>query len=235
MISVVKRSNFLAVAAAAGLLAWFVDASRVPAQTETVVPDWETAAGGKIQFDVTSVKRNISGDSNFSFNVPQTGGLMSATNRPVYEYIVFAYKLAPPLDQRLIDQLPKWALIEDFDIEGRTAITNPTRDQFRLMMQSLLADRFKLAAHFETHEAPVYARWSWIGPASWGHSFVRTSKILRVLIRRLRVRSRHFQAAPRSFAESWWRCAQRRQDELPARADEIYSSRKWPIGSACQL
>ena len=27
----------------------------------------------------------------------------------------------------------------------------------RLMMQSLLADRFKLGVHFETHEGPVYA------------------------------------------------------------------------------
>jgi uncharacterized protein (TIGR03435 family) len=34
---------------------------------------------------------------------------------------------------------------------------NPTKDQMRLMMQSLLADRFKLAVHFETQEQPVLA------------------------------------------------------------------------------
>jgi uncharacterized protein (TIGR03435 family) len=52
-------------------------------------------------------------------------------------------------------QLPK-SLTIDFDIEAR-APGNPTKDQMRLMMQSLLADRFRLRAHFETHEGPVYA------------------------------------------------------------------------------
>lgn len=34
---------------------------------------------------------------------------------------------------------------------------SPTRDQFRQMMQALLADRFKLKFHRETKEMPVYA------------------------------------------------------------------------------
>lgn len=34
---------------------------------------------------------------------------------------------------------------------------NPTKDQMRLMVRSLLADRFKLAVHFETQETPVLA------------------------------------------------------------------------------
>ena len=38
-----------------------------------------------------------------------------------------------------------------------TAEGNPTKDQMRLMMQSLLADRFKLKVHFETREMPVFA------------------------------------------------------------------------------
>jgi uncharacterized protein (TIGR03435 family) len=37
------------------------------------------------------------------------------------------------------------------------AAGKPTKDQFRLMVQYLLADRFKLAAHFETREVPVLA------------------------------------------------------------------------------
>jgi uncharacterized protein (TIGR03435 family) len=43
-----------------------------------------------------------------------------------------------------------------YSIEAR-ATGNPTKDQFRLMVRSLLADRFKLAAHFETREEPVLA------------------------------------------------------------------------------
>jgi uncharacterized protein (TIGR03435 family) len=34
---------------------------------------------------------------------------------------------------------------------------NRTKDQMRVMMQSLLADRFKLAVHFERIEVPVFA------------------------------------------------------------------------------
>jgi uncharacterized protein (TIGR03435 family) len=35
--------------------------------------------------------------------------------------------------------------------------TSPTRDDFRHMLQTLLADRFQLKAHFEKKERPVYA------------------------------------------------------------------------------
>jgi len=58
--------------------------------------------------------------------------------------------------QFLLPQLPEWVTAERFDIQAR-ADGNPTKDQMRLMMQSLLADRFKLAVHFETREAPVFA------------------------------------------------------------------------------
>jgi uncharacterized protein (TIGR03435 family) len=54
-----------------------------------------------------------------------------------------------------VSQLPKWAN-DNYAIDA-TADGNPTKDQMRLMMQSLLADRFKLRAHFETKEVPVLA------------------------------------------------------------------------------
>jgi uncharacterized protein (TIGR03435 family) len=34
---------------------------------------------------------------------------------------------------------------------------DPTKDQMRLMMQSLLADRFKLVVHTDTRQVPVFA------------------------------------------------------------------------------
>jgi uncharacterized protein (TIGR03435 family) len=72
-------------------------------------------------------------------------------------YIVFAYKLDANVYQSLRPQLPKWANTELFDIQARAANSNPTKDQMRLMMQSLLADRFKLAVHTETRQGPVLA------------------------------------------------------------------------------
>ena len=52
--------------------------------------------------------------------------------------------------------LPKWADTDYFEIQARGP-ANATKDQMRLMMQSLLAERFQLAVHFETHEISVLA------------------------------------------------------------------------------
>ena len=73
-------------------------------------------------------------------------------------YITFAYKLWPTQQQgeALLAQLPKWAREESIVIEAK-ADGNPTKDQMRLMVQSLLADRFKLTLHFERRQTPVFA------------------------------------------------------------------------------
>ena len=56
----------------------------------------------------------------------------------------------------ILAHLPKWVATERYSIEARAA-GNPTKDQMRLMIQSLLADRFQLMSHFETKEVPVFA------------------------------------------------------------------------------
>jgi uncharacterized protein (TIGR03435 family) len=73
------------------------------------------------------------------------------------EYIQFAYKLWPnDLQGREFSRLPKWITSDRYSIDARAATGNPTKDQMRLMVQSLLADRFQLAAHFEAQEVPVF-------------------------------------------------------------------------------
>jgi len=57
----------------------------------------------------------------------------------------------------MVANLPKWVGAQPFVIEAKAPTANATKDQVRLMMQSLLADRFKLAVHFETQERPVLA------------------------------------------------------------------------------
>ena len=119
---------------------------------------------GKMAFEVASVKANKSGNqvrptSNFPLNssdvYPPNGGLLSATNYPVIVFINFAYKLDLGQATALISKLPDWAKQDRFDIHAR-ADGSPTKDQMRLMMQSLLASRFKLAVRKETQEQPVY-------------------------------------------------------------------------------
>ncbi len=51
---------------------------------------------------------------------------------------------------------PAWLYSESYDIEAR-ADGNPDSDQSRVMLQSLLAERFHLVLHRETRELPMYA------------------------------------------------------------------------------
>jgi uncharacterized protein (TIGR03435 family) len=57
--------------------------------------------------------------------------------------------------QSLLNQLPAWVTTDRFEIKAR-AEGNPGKDDMRLMMQSLLADRFKLAIHKETRQVSVF-------------------------------------------------------------------------------
>ena len=51
---------------------------------------------------------------------------------------------------------PPWHNSEKFDINARAADASGTTDQILGMLQTLLADRFKLKMHTETREVPVY-------------------------------------------------------------------------------
>ena len=114
-------------------------------------------------FEVASVKQNISGQSsgpNFPLDTgdayPSDAGFFSAIGLPLWAYVGFAYKLSTTEGLSLSSQLPKWANNDRFDIQARAHATT-TKDEMRLMMQSLLADRFKLVAHFETRQTHIFA------------------------------------------------------------------------------
>jgi uncharacterized protein (TIGR03435 family) len=134
------------------------------AQSQT--PNWQAAAGGKMAFDDASVRQdtNAASSDEVGSNFPlgpgdvyfPNGGHFRATNFPFVAYINFAYKITDNQAQFLLPQLPNWVFTTRFDIQG-TAQGNPTKDQMRLMMQSLLADRFKLSVHYETRQIPAFA------------------------------------------------------------------------------
>lgn len=134
-------------------------------KTDTATPQWQIEAGGKRAFDVVSVKRHpydpaspaYYPHSNFPLDAGDlykpTGGLLSTEDMPVSTYISFAYKLTA--DQAAHIAYPKWVLNEHFDVLARGP-ANATKDQMRLMMQTLLADRFKLAVHWENQRVQVF-------------------------------------------------------------------------------
>ena len=118
----------------------------------------------KLEFDVASIRLNKSSappHSNFSISsgtmYGQTEGIFASTNRPLVDYIAFAYSMTDSQRQDLTSQLPAWALSDGYDIEAKSDNHDPTKDQMRQMMQSLLADRFQLAVHIETWRVSVFA------------------------------------------------------------------------------
>jgi bla regulator protein blaR1 len=131
--------------------------------TDTATPQWEIDAGGKMTFEVASVKQSVAGSEGYHSNFPLTlgsnfgsvGNLMSV-DVPLRTLVGFAYKLSVGQIHFFMPGLPNWADSELFDIEGRAPIANPSKDQFRLMVQSLLANRFKMATHEEKRQLPIY-------------------------------------------------------------------------------
>jgi uncharacterized protein (TIGR03435 family) len=155
-LSVGKKILLAAVGMLAVILPVAIGIADAPLRAQSSgVPDWQTAAGGKRAFEVASVKlsrefRPLNFPMDFG-DAKTPGGRLSGA-MPLLTCVAFAYKLLPA---DISTQLPKSFPRDAVDIEARAA-GDPTKDQMRLMMQSLLADRFKLRVHFETHEGPVY-------------------------------------------------------------------------------
>lgn len=114
------------------------------------------AQTAKLAFEVTSVKRNVSGGVGYSLGV-RPGGVYIAGNVPLPTLLEFAYGLAP---FRIVGG-PEWLRTGRFDIAASAGRDAPPAEM-RLMMQSLLEDRFRLVVHKElrpmSHFALVKAR-----------------------------------------------------------------------------
>lgn len=67
----------------------------------------------------------------------------------------------------MLSHLPKWVATDSYDIEAKAAKGDPTKDEMRLMMQSLLAERFGLKVHWETQDVPLLAL-TLVKPDKWG-------------------------------------------------------------------
>lgn len=173
-LSAVRAHLLCAVVLVAGLTAVTWCSATLQAQTTTdeqaapgqtlAANQWETAAGGKMAFDVASVKQDKSTAkpvSNVKLNnarnaYPPNGGVFTATNWPLATYITFAYKLSDQQMYVMSRSLPDWVFSDRFDIEAKSDNHDPTKDQMRLMLQALLEDRFKLVGHMESRQLPVF-------------------------------------------------------------------------------
>ena len=114
-------------------------------------------------FEVASIKLNTSGDGRVMMqNQP---GRFIATNIPVRLLIRNAYQL----QDFQISGGPDWLNSERYDINakieapadgtppGAPLLPGQGPNRLQLMIRSLLIERFKLAAHNETKDQPIYA------------------------------------------------------------------------------
>ena len=149
----------------AGVVLIFTQALGQGQSNQRVAPEpaWQRAAGGTMHFEVASVRPNAT-HSDLQSNVPltegpsfkTTGGTFTAVGPSLLSYILFAYKVgASESYASLVRSLPEWLLTDNYDIRAKSDNVNATKDQLRLMVQSLLEARFKLKVHREIREGDV--------------------------------------------------------------------------------
>lgn len=102
-----------------------------------------------VSFDAASVKPNASSSGMVRVSMPP--GRFSASNVTVRLILRTAYNM--PV-YRMVDG-PSWLDIDRFDVEA-TAGSAVRVDQISAMTKTLLEDRFKLRAHVEMREMPIY-------------------------------------------------------------------------------
>jgi uncharacterized protein (TIGR03435 family) len=101
-------------------------------------------------FDVASIRPTKPGTQNA--NLSTAPGRLTVHNMAVMGLIRFAYNV----DGFQISGAPGWFRTERYDILAK-ADSPVGDDKIKLMLQALLAERFKLALHRETKEGTTYA------------------------------------------------------------------------------
>jgi uncharacterized protein (TIGR03435 family) len=108
----------------------------------------QTQPSARPEFEVASVKPTDGEGGSFGVGVDAA----NEKNVSLKVMIAVAYRV----QDFQITGGPRWLESDRFDVEAKAAGKVGT-DQVRLMLQSLLEDRFQLRFHRETRRGPVYA------------------------------------------------------------------------------
>jgi uncharacterized protein (TIGR03435 family) len=107
------------------------------------------------QFDVISVKPSKDNRTRVQFTPDGMRGTAVTTQFLLFEGF-------GGINQNQVIGEPSWSTTDGFDIEAKVAaadlptMAKMTFEQRRTMFQQILADRFKLVAHHEMRELPIY-------------------------------------------------------------------------------
>jgi bla regulator protein blaR1 len=116
-----------------------------------------------VTFEVASVKPHKPGDRAFVFPQFLPGGRFSVAGIPLQIVIAFAYNV--PFQGTQLSGGPDWirSMENVYDIEAKAEVdalsglsAKDQTEKMRLMLQALLAERFKLNMRHDTREQPVY-------------------------------------------------------------------------------
>jgi uncharacterized protein (TIGR03435 family) len=119
----------------------------------------QTPATPKPSFEVISIKRSEPGPGPNIQGFGAIGDRFNVTNETL-RFLLNIYSGAnnrPSGDQLIINE-PNWIDADRYNIDAKVdcSVGRPSREQLRLMVQSMLEDRFQLKSHLETRELPVY-------------------------------------------------------------------------------
>jgi uncharacterized protein (TIGR03435 family) len=110
------------------------------------------SASARPEFEVASVKKSAPGAAGqVNIGVHIDGAMVRYSSLPMRSYIRMAYRVS---DYQVLG--PDWLATENFDIAAKLP-EGATRAQIPEMIQSLLAERFKLVLHSDKKEFAVYA------------------------------------------------------------------------------
>jgi uncharacterized protein (TIGR03435 family) len=109
------------------------------------------AADADPSFEVATIKPSKPDDQRKAFVV--RGNEFHIINQPLTQIISFAYSV----QAKQVIGLPDWGDSDKFDIDGKPDGEGaPNGKQWKIMIQKLLADRFKLTFHKDKKELSVY-------------------------------------------------------------------------------
>lgn len=110
------------------------------------------AKDAKPGFEVATIKLSKPEQMGKGYGI--RGHRVQTINTSVTDLVEFAYKV----QLKQIINAPDWMDAQKYDISGQPDVEGqPTYDQLKIMIQALLADRFKLTLHRDKKELSVFA------------------------------------------------------------------------------
>jgi uncharacterized protein (TIGR03435 family) len=113
-------------------------------------PSWAQPPAARSEFEVASIKPNVSGD--LGRYIRPAAGRFTVSNMTVKDLLAIAYQVR----DFQVSGGPGWINSDHYDIEAKADRNATPKHMAEQMLQALLEDRFKLKVHRETKELPVY-------------------------------------------------------------------------------